>query len=66
MITFNSDIPQFSFCPNDLYIGEGDIVISPTIFKLQFICIFPCTNMLLVKLSAPEFGACTFRIVMIS
>jgi hypothetical protein len=62
MVSINSSVSLFNFSPNDLSIRECGLLKSPTIDGSILINVFKFYSTFLMKLGAPEFGACMFRI----
>ena len=65
-MSFNSSVSIFSFCPDDLSIGESRVLKFPTITMLGLICGFTYRSICSRKLGAPVFGTNVFRIVISS
>ena len=47
----------FSFCFNDLYIGESGVLKSPTIIVWDSMCVLSFSKVSFINLGALAFGA---------
>jgi hypothetical protein len=59
-------VSLFSFCFNDLSIGESGVLKSPTIIALGSMCALSFSKVSFMNLGALAFGASMFRIEIFS